>query len=169
MEIPKKICSKNGRVSSCYQGHRNVNLLRMCRRPHSHSIKWVDQGVVYPKGVRIIDVFYCSVEKLRANISTTKMYTWINFVTDWVMLSPDFLFPHFLVFLPANPIANFHIAFYSRSNLELLNLDIAHTTHNYAHTHVYTWINFVTDSLGYALARFLEADNYAKLLFHPCM
>ncbi len=27
--------SKNGRVSSCYHGHKNVHLLRMRRRPHS--------------------------------------------------------------------------------------------------------------------------------------
>ncbi len=58
----KKKFSKNGHVSSCYHGHRNVNLLRMRKR---------DQGVVYPirlsglfsypawlrnKGVRIIEV-----------------------------------------------------------------------------------------------------------------
>ena len=37
----KKI-SKNGRVSSCYRGHRNVHLLRMRRRPHSLQLSgWI--------------------------------------------------------------------------------------------------------------------------------
>ncbi len=64
------IFSKNGRVSSCYNGHRNVHLLRMRRRTFT-AIKWVNQGVVYPirlsglfsypawlrnNGVRIIEV-----------------------------------------------------------------------------------------------------------------
>ncbi len=60
--------AKNGRVNSCHHGHRNVYLLRIRRRPHTLlfiSIKWVDQGVVYPfsylaslwnQGVRIIEV-----------------------------------------------------------------------------------------------------------------
>ena len=47
------IFSKNGRVRSCYHGHKNLYLLCMRRHPHAllfinKIIKWVDQGVVYP-------------------------------------------------------------------------------------------------------------------------
>ncbi len=36
LQIPvQHLLTKNGRVSSCYHGHRNVYLLRMHRHPHS--------------------------------------------------------------------------------------------------------------------------------------